>query len=81
MGTDDIEYLNIAATARKFGISRSTVYRLLRAGTIRALRHGSRSLVELRTVRDWIAGLPDVHDVAHTRNKNAKPVKRIKKNI
>lgn len=78
MNNEEVEYLNVAATARRFGISRATVYRQIRDGTFRAVRHGNRSLVELASVRAWLATLPDVRDVAHSRGKNAKPVRREK---
>jgi hypothetical protein len=42
-----------------FGLSRSALYRLASTGHIKLLKVGSRTLVDARTVRDYLSALPE----------------------
>ena len=48
----------IADTRARFGIPRSTQYRLAAAGHIRMLKLGRTTLVDFATVRAFLAGAP-----------------------
>jgi excisionase family DNA binding protein len=50
--------LSIAETAALIGLSRSTVYRLLGGGRLRAVKCGSRTLVLADSVRAFLATSP-----------------------
>ena len=41
-----------------FGLSRSALYRLAAAGQVRMLKIGSRTLVDAKSVRDFLETLP-----------------------
>jgi hypothetical protein len=41
------------------GLSRSSLYRAAAAGRIRLLKHGRSSLVDMASLRAFIAGLPE----------------------
>ena len=48
----------IPNTRRATGWSRSEIYRRLAAGDIKALKHGSRTLIVMDSVRAYLASLP-----------------------
>lgn len=43
-----------------FGLSRSALYRLAAAGQVRMLKIGSRTLVDAKSVRDFLETLPRI---------------------
>lgn len=47
-----------AEAAKLAGISRSEIYNQLASGHIKARKVGKRTLVELASLRDWLASLP-----------------------
>jgi hypothetical protein len=48
----------IAEAVRISGMSRSEIYRRLAAGDIVAVKNGSRTLIVMASVRDYLARLP-----------------------
>ncbi len=48
----------IPEAQRVSGLSRSEIYRQLAAGNIRAVKNGSRTLILMDSVRDYLASLP-----------------------
>ncbi|HEX4715921.1 MAG TPA: helix-turn-helix domain-containing protein [Ktedonobacteraceae bacterium] len=76
----DPAFLNIADCARHFGVSRPMLYRLIRAGKVRAVRLGSRSMVDVTTARAHFDSLPDIRDKP-ARQRGApgtcQPVRRV----
>jgi predicted site-specific integrase-resolvase len=59
---NDIKYLDIPATARRFGVSIMTIRRYIWAGKFRTVRHGHRYAVELESVREYFSDKPEVRD-------------------
>lgn len=49
-------YADIPSTCAGFGLSRSTVYRLLDREEIRATKIGKRRLIDLRSLDEYMAG-------------------------
>jgi hypothetical protein len=43
----------------KYRISEREIYQLLNAGLIKAKKHGNRRLIDLQSVEDHLAALPD----------------------
>ena len=57
-GGDCPEYQRIPDICRRFGLSRSGVYRLASQGHIRLVKLAGRTVVDVITVRRYMAGLP-----------------------
>lgn len=51
--------LSPQGAAEYLSLSKPTIYRLLAAGTITGKRHGSRTLIDGKSVRAYYASLPD----------------------
>jgi hypothetical protein len=51
--------LPIAKAVAVSGLSRSALYRELAAGNLRAVKHGTRTLVLVDSIRDFVSGLPE----------------------
>jgi excisionase family DNA binding protein len=51
--------LSLAASAEYLGLSRDTLYRLIGCGRLTALKHGSKTLVTVASLRDYVASLPE----------------------
>ena len=54
---DDLRLLSIEQALAMTGLSRTTFYRLRRDGDIRTVKVGSRTLVPVKSLRDWMEGL------------------------
>jgi hypothetical protein len=65
------EFLNITDCARCFGVSRMTMYGLIKAGEVRAVRYGCRSLVNMASARRFFNSLPSVTTAQSSRTKGA----------
>jgi hypothetical protein len=52
------EYARIPETCRRFGLSRSRLYVLAGQSLVRFIKVGSATLVDLGTVRDYLATCP-----------------------
>src|SRR4051812_4514759 len=50
--------MTIPATTDAYGLSRSATYRLLGEGKLRAVKHGSRTLILTESLREYFASLP-----------------------
>ena len=50
--------VSVADAVHVSGLSRSELYRLMGAGRIRAVKHGSRTLIPMEALRAHLAGLP-----------------------
>lgn len=50
--------LSINDTVRVVGLSRPTIYKLIRAGDLRAVKCGGRTMVPMESVRGYVAALP-----------------------
>ena len=51
--------LSLSASAEYLGLSRDTIYRLIGAGRLTALKHGKKTLVTVASLRDYVASLPE----------------------
>jgi predicted DNA-binding transcriptional regulator AlpA len=56
--TTDALALPIPEAQRISGLSRSEIYRRLASGDIQAVKSGSRTLVLMGSIRDYLASLP-----------------------
>ncbi len=54
----DPEYARIPAATRRYGISRSWLYREAALGRVRLVKLGNATLVDLASLRAFMAGLP-----------------------
>ena len=52
------EYARIPEACRRYGLSRSRLYLLAGEGLVRFVKVGSATLVDLTTVRDYLASCP-----------------------
>jgi excisionase family DNA binding protein len=52
------EMFTIAGFCTAFGIGRSATYEELKAGRLRAVKAGRRTLISLEAAREWAASLP-----------------------
>jgi excisionase family DNA binding protein len=52
------EYARIPEACRRYGLSRSRLYLLAGEGLIRFVKVGNATLVDLGSVRDYLAGCP-----------------------
>lgn len=52
------EFLSVAGACKASGIGRTTLYRLLAEGNIKARKAGTRTLIEARSLADWAETLP-----------------------
>ena len=56
---DTAEFARIPETCRRFGLSRSRLYREATAGNVRFLKLGAATVVDLASVRALMASLPE----------------------
>jgi excisionase family DNA binding protein len=54
----DAEALPVADAVRASGLSRSTLYRLLAAGDLRAIKVGRKTLILAESLRAYLAAAP-----------------------
>jgi excisionase family DNA binding protein len=54
----DAEALPVADATRVSGLSRSTLYRLLATGEVKAIKVGRRTLIVAETLRAYLAAAP-----------------------
>lgn len=52
--------LTVSEAAKVIGLSRSRFYMELAAGRITAKKCGTRTLIPIDSLREWLAGLPDL---------------------
>ena len=52
------EFGRIPETCRRFGLSRSWLYLLAGEGMVRFIKSGNATLVDLRSVREYLAACP-----------------------
>jgi hypothetical protein len=52
------EFARIPETCRRFGLSRSRLYLLAGEGIVRFIKAGNSTLVDLGSVRDYLATCP-----------------------
>ena len=50
--------VSISEGCRIIGLKRSSIYREIAAGRIRAVKAGKRTLLPMATLRAWLASLP-----------------------
>jgi excisionase family DNA binding protein len=62
-------FVSVRQVCALCGVSRSTVYRMLGAGTLRARKNGARTLIEVASINEVLAALP----VAEFRPSPARP--------
>lgn len=51
-------FISVRNLAREFSISPATIYRLLKAGKIKAVKIGAATRVEMKSVETYFASLP-----------------------
>jgi len=54
----DVRALTIRAFCKSYSISRSRLYELIAAGTIRAVKNGHRTLIPVTEAERWFNSLP-----------------------
>jgi hypothetical protein len=52
------EFARIPETCRRFGVSRSRLYLLAGEGVVHFIKDGNATLVDLQSVRDYLAACP-----------------------
>ena len=57
---EEPETLLISAAVRRYGLSRSTLYRLAGKGSIDLIRAGGRTLCDVASIRRYLAACPRV---------------------
>lgn len=57
---------DVAETVRATGISRSTIFNLIRDGKLKAVKVGARTLIRSDDLATFIARLPDARDAGRT---------------
>lgn len=57
--TNSIRALTIAAFVSRYGISRAKTYELLKAGELRAVKAGRRTLIPIEVAEQWFRSLPE----------------------
>jgi excisionase family DNA binding protein len=50
--------VSVNSAAAMLGISRPTIYKLLNAGALRAVKSGGRTLIPMQALREYAASLP-----------------------
>lgn len=50
--------LSINDTVRVIGLSRPTIYKLIHAGDLRAVKCGGRTMIPMESVQGFVASLP-----------------------
>jgi excisionase family DNA binding protein len=50
--------LSVLDAASVIGISRATMFKLLKAGSVQAVKLGRRTLIPMQSLRDYVADLP-----------------------
>lgn len=53
------QYVTLREFAEEFRISRATIYRQLRAGELRAVKFGARTLIPVEIVKEWRESRPE----------------------
>jgi excisionase family DNA binding protein len=51
--------LSLSASAEFLGPSRYTLYRLIAAGRLKAVKHGAKTLITVASLRDYAGSLPE----------------------
>jgi excisionase family DNA binding protein len=57
-GSSERRAFPIADFCRRYSIGRTTAYREIAAGRLRAVKVGRRTLITEEAAKDWLAGLP-----------------------
>jgi excisionase family DNA binding protein len=52
--------LSLSASAEFLSLSPNTLYRLIAAGKVKAVKHGAKTLLTLASLRDYASSLPEV---------------------
>jgi hypothetical protein len=67
---EDVTYLDVPDTAKRFGVSAGCIYRYIREGKLRTKQAGRRLAVELESAREWFSDAPEVQHIldSHVRN-------------
>ena len=52
--------VSVPEAARMLSICRASLYKLLDAGEVRAVKHGRRTLIPVQALRDYAAALPEM---------------------
>ena len=58
--------LTIREAVQLSGISRSTLYRAIKAGEVVARKHGRRTIILADELRAWLQGLPKLDNSKNT---------------
>jgi excisionase family DNA binding protein len=69
METTNQIFLSIAAAAQLVSISRSRLYQILADGAIRSVKCGRSRLVDVVSLRQWAASLPEFELKQSTASK------------
>ena len=52
-------FTTVAEFCTEFRLGKTKVYELLNSGAIRSKKVGSKTLIDVRSVREWVENLPD----------------------
>jgi excisionase family DNA binding protein len=58
--TDDIQARTVKGFCQAYGVSRSTVYELIKAGKLIAVKANNRTLITEESAKAWFRNLPRV---------------------
>jgi excisionase family DNA binding protein len=56
----ETRFLTVTGTANRYSTSKSSIYRHLRAGDIRAVKFGGRTLIDVGSADKFFDGLPEI---------------------
>lgn len=57
---------SVSDVLKMIGISRTTLYQLVKTGKIRVRKVGTRSVILSKDLEDWLQSLPVLHDLRGT---------------
>jgi excisionase family DNA binding protein len=60
----DPKYISIVEAALRWGVGKTTIYELIHAKGLRAIKVGARTLIEVRSGDDFFAALPSIGQAA-----------------
>lgn len=59
--TQDIGALSVEQFCERYGLGRSTVYRMIAASELRAVKAGQRTIILAKDIRAWERSLEPLH--------------------
>lgn len=57
---DDRKYISVKEAGPRWGVGKTMIYELIRVGGLRAVKIGTRTLIEVHSGDDFFASLPSI---------------------